>query len=172
MRASACSSMPTVQEAGFLMILSFLGRVLVFGALWVILAEGDSRAPWLGVLAAFIAAATSLYALPPRERAVSLLALPAFLSFFVRQSVRGGFQVATLALWPGHGLRPALMHLPIQLPAGKPRVFMAAVMGLMPGTICVRLDDERLFVHVLDERLPVEQEVRELELRIARLFEG
>ena len=63
-----------------------------------------------------------------------------------------------------------LLELKLALPAGVPRILMLNTLGLMPGTLGVRLDGDRLKVHVLDERLPVAAEARALEAHIARLF--
>jgi multicomponent Na+:H+ antiporter subunit E len=42
--------------------------------------------------------------------------------------------------------------------------------SLLPGTASVRLNEERLKVHVLDRQLPVMEKLRELEDRVAALF--
>lgn len=67
-------------------------------------------------------------------------------------------------------LDPDLMDMPITLPAGLPRVMLVNTLNLLPGTVCVRLDGDRLRLHVLDARQPIAEEVRELEVRITRLF--
>ncbi|MCK7498394.1 MAG: Na+/H+ antiporter subunit E [Comamonadaceae bacterium] len=78
--------------------------------------------------------------------------------------------MAAMALRPRLDLRPTVIELPLGLPPGAARVLMTSVLGLMPGTVGVRLDGERLRVHVLDERLPVAAEAGALESHIARLF--
>ena len=145
-------------------------RALLFAWLWWVLAEGRREAWWLG--AAGVAAATwaSLVLAPPGRRRLSLPGLARFLGFFLLNSLRGGAQVALLALRPGPGFRPAMLEWPLSLPAGAPRVLMLNTLGLMPGTLGVRLDGARLKLHVLDARLPVAEEVRVLEAHIARLF--
>jgi multicomponent Na+:H+ antiporter subunit E len=145
-------------------------RVLAFAALWWVLAEGRTQAWWLGLVAAAVATAASVAVLPPVRGKFRLRAAVDFFAYFLWQSVRGGAQVAAMALRRRIDLRPAMVELPLALPPGAPRVLITAAFGLMPGTVGVRLEGERLRVHVLDERLPVMQEARELEARIARLF--
>jgi multicomponent Na+:H+ antiporter subunit E len=145
-------------------------RGLGFAALWWVLAEGRTEAWWLGLAATAAATAASVAVLPPRRGAFHLPAAAGFVGYFLWQSVRGGAQVAAMALRPRLDLRPALVELPLALPPGAPRVLITAALGLMPGTVGVRLEGERLRVHVLDERLPVMEEARKLEARIARLF--
>jgi multicomponent Na+:H+ antiporter subunit E len=96
--------------------------------------------------------------------------LPAFIAFFLWNSIRGGLQVARLALRPRLDLAPMMLELSLALPPGAARVLMLNTLGLMPGTVGVRMDDARLRLHVLDARLPVAEEARKLETLIARLF--
>lgn len=75
------------------------------------------------------------------------------------------------ALWLGAcAVAAATIALDVALPPGAPRVLMLNVLGLMPGTLGVRLDGARLTLHLLDARLPVEREARALEAHVAALF--
>lgn len=145
-------------------------RGVGFAALWWVLAEGSAEAWWLGLAAVAVATAASVAVLPPRRGAFHFQAASGFVGYFLWQSVRGGAQVAAMALRPRIDLRPAMVELTLALPPGAPRVLITAALGLMPGTVGVRLDGERLKIHVLDERFPVVEEARKLEARIARLF--
>lgn len=152
------------------MTLELIGRALVLFALWWVLAEGRNDAWWPGLVAVTIATAASVIVLPLGHVSLSMRAIPAFLGYFLVQSARGGAQVAVMALRPRLDLAPAIVEIPVTLPAGAPRVLMVAVLGLMPGTVGVRIEEDCLRVHVLDARLPVARDARVLELRIARLF--
>ncbi|OGA99402.1 MAG: hypothetical protein A3E79_18425 [Burkholderiales bacterium RIFCSPHIGHO2_12_FULL_61_11] len=63
-----------------------------------------------------------------------------------------------------------MLELPLGLAPGLPRVLMAGVLGMMPGTVGVQLTGDRLRVHVLDERLPAAAEAAALQAHIARMF--
>lgn len=149
-------------------------RALLFAFLWWVLAEGRWEAWGLGAVAAVVAVAAatwaSLYLLPPSRRNFAIGGFLGFAAFFLWNSLRGGAQVAWMALRLRPGLRPALLEIELALPAGAPRVLMLNTLGLMPGTLGVRLDGDRLKLHVLDERLPVAAGARTLEAHIARLF--
>jgi multicomponent Na+:H+ antiporter subunit E len=95
-----------------------------------------------------------------------------FLGFFIRNSLTGGLQVATMALRGRSALRPALLEGPVRLPPGGVRVLLVNVMSLMPGTLSVDETDGMLRIHVLDERLPIVAEVRGLEAAIERMLGG
>jgi multicomponent Na+:H+ antiporter subunit E len=152
------------------MMRAALQRGLLFALLWWIAAEGRQDAWGAGLAAVAAATGASLVLLPPGQTGISALGLLGFLGFFVLQSAKGGTQVAMLALRPRIDLRPTVIELSLTLPPGLPRVLMAAVLGLMPGTVGVRLSGDRLRVHVLDERLSVAAETVALEAHIARMF--
>lgn len=147
-----------------------LRRALLFAFLWWVLAEGRWEAWGLGAVAVAAATWASLHLLPPSRRGFAIGGFLGFAAFFLWNSLRGGAQVAWMALRQRPGLRPALLELELALPAGAPRVLMLNTLGLMPGTLGVRLDGDRLKLHVLDERLPVAAEARTLEAHIAHLF--
>ena len=141
-----------------------------FAFLWWVLAEGRPDAWGLGLVAAVAGCVLSFRLLPPRHGGISFAGLLAFAAFFLWHSARGGLQVATLALRPRPDLAPALLELPLSLAPGAPRVLMTAAIGLMPGTLGVCLEGDRLRLHVLDERLPAAAEAQALEKCIARVF--
>lgn len=152
-------------------LISNLGwRVVLFTCLWWILAEGRFDGWLLGGIAVAFATWASVRLWPARAHRLRLFALPGFLTFFLANSVLGGWQVALMALRGRTALRPAFLDLPLNLPDGAPQILLTNLLGLMPGTVGVELADNRLRLHVLDERLPVATEARALELRIADLF--
>lgn len=153
------------------MIAAILFRGLAFALLWWVLAEGRADAWGLGVAAALAATLASLWLLPPGGRRIGALPLLRFVLFFLWNSLRGGLQVALMALRRRPGLRPAIVEISLALPPGAPRLLLLNALTLMPGTLGVRLsDDGRLRVHVLDARLPLAAEAGALEAHIARLF--
>jgi len=152
------------------MLNSVLRRGILFALLWWILAEGRSDGWVLGAIATAGAVWASLYWLPPTAGRISLAGLCAVLGYFGWNSVRGGAQVALIALRGRHALRPRILEMHLALPPGAPRILMINTLGLMPGTLGVQLDGDRLRLHVLDERMPIVAETQALEERIARLF--
>ncbi len=152
------------------MIPGLILRCLLFAVLWWVLAEGHIDDLWLGVVAVMTATWASAVLMPPVAHRLRLIKMPGFVLFFLRNSIRGGFQVAMMALRGRAALQPGVLELQLNLPEGGPRVLMTSVIGLMPGTLSVELAEDRLRVHVLDERLSLAAEVGELEARISALF--
>lgn len=152
------------------MIRAMLQRSLLFALLWWVLVEGRPDSWGLGLLAICAALWASLRQLPPGSRRLSLTGLLGYLAFFVSNSVRGGAQVAWMALRGRQALQPAILEWEMALPPGAPSVLLLNTLGLMPGTLGVELTDDRLRIHVVDERLPILAEVAVLEAHIARMF--
>lgn len=147
-----------------------LWRGALFALLWWALTDGRPGSWGVGGVALVAAVTLSLRLLPPVPTRVSRVGLVRFLVFFVSQSLRGGVQVAWFALRPRLALRPAILEIGLRLPQGISRVLLADTMTLLPGTLSVELEGERLCLHVLDETAPTEAEVRAAETRLAQML--
>lgn len=154
------------------MIRSIFLRGLAFVVLWWILAEGRLDGWLLGGVAVAAATWASIKLQPPGKQPMRLAGLFGFLRFFLWNSLRGGMQVAGMALRGRAALRPGIIELRVALPPGGGRILLVNALGLMPGTLGVDLDETNLRLHVLDDCLPVVAEARALEASIAGLFGG
>jgi multicomponent Na+:H+ antiporter subunit E len=155
-----------------MVIRSIFLRGLLFIVLWWILADGRHDGWLLGGIAVAAATWTSLKLQPPARQIIRLAGLVAFLGFFVWHSLRGGMQVAGMALRGRASLKPGIIELRVTLPPGGARILLVNAVGLMPGTLSVDLDDNNLRLHLLDDCQPVVAETRALEAAIANLFGG
>jgi multicomponent Na+:H+ antiporter subunit E len=147
---------------------TLLWRIALFAVLWLLLTEGAAGAWLVGAPAVLLAAAVSIALLPPISLAWSELLR--FGPFFLARSLQGGVDVAWRALHPALPIAPALVDYPLRLPPGLPRVVMINTISLLPGTLTVNVDEDRLTVHVLDGRKNYLTEFEILENRVARLF--
>jgi len=151
---------------------SVLGMLLVrtalLATLWWALAGGTAWA--FGAPVVLLALGSSFVLQPTRRARLRPLALVGFAGFFVRRSLRAGIDVAWRALSPHLPLVPATIEYHLRLPSGPSQVFLANTLSLLPGTLSVDLRGDTLEVHVLDERLPIEQELSAAEARVAALF--
>ena len=144
-----------------------LRRTLVLAVLWWAIAGEPA---WtFGVPAVALAAGASLW-LAPQRTPFRLLPALGFVAFFLWYSLRAGFDVARRALAPSLPLAPGVVEHRMRLPAGLGRVIFVNTVSLVPGTLSAELAGERLHVHALDTRLPVEAQLRNLEARIAAIF--
>lgn len=150
---------------------AILLRGLLFVLFWWALAEGRADSWGVGMVSIALAVAASLYFWPPGQNRISITGLLAFIGFFLVQSVLGSVQVAVIALRPRLDIAPAMLELPLSLPPGLARVALINTLNLLPGTFSMRIDRDTLYLHVLDERWPIAEKVREVEVRIARMLE-
>jgi multicomponent Na+:H+ antiporter subunit E len=154
---------------------SSLGEVfqrLLLGALfWMILTSGSLYHWGLGVLAIGVGVALSLKLLPRKNRSLKKRALLPFLGFFFFESLRGGSDVAWRALSPSLPLKPTLIDYSLDLKEDAARVFFVACASLLPGTLSVRLTEQTLRLHILNEDLPYESTLKALERHIQAMLE-
>jgi multicomponent Na+:H+ antiporter subunit E len=76
--------------------------------------------------------------------------LLAFVLFFLRESLRGGIDVAWRAMHPALRIDPCFSRHRILLPEGQPQTLMISVVSLLPGTLSADMeDDHTLLVHAL-----------------------
>ncbi len=147
-----------------------LFRGTALALVWWALAEGRADSWGVGAVSVALALAASLYLAPPGAGQVSPAGLLGFAGFFLVQSCKGGLQVAVRAFRPAMDLAPALVEVPVTLPEGIARVLLVNTLNLLPGTVSVVLEGDRLRLHVLDARLPIAEEVREAEAHIALMW--
>lgn len=147
-----------------------LQRSLMFALLWWILTEGHGDQWGVGLAGVTLAVTASLILWPPGQTCFSFPGLLAFAGYFLLQSVKGGIQVALIALHPRLNLMPTLLQLPLILPPGLARVLLVNTMNLLPGTICLRIEQDVLLLHTLNEQWPVARGVRTIETYIARML--
>lgn len=139
--------------------------------LWAVLTGGapDSWLIGMPVIVA-ISAAMARWS-PPSAHRVEWTAVPEFLWFFLRRSLVAGLDVARRTLSPVMPLAPALVTYRTQLGAGAPRVLFAGTLSLLPGSLCVSIENDSLQVHVLDAGQDVKADLGDVERRIAAIFQ-
>lgn len=147
-------------------------RLILFTAIWWMLTGGGENAWGVGIVVILAALATSLRLLPAGPRRISLRGLLTFAVFFIARSVMAGTQVALIAIRPRLDLRPVIVEMHTRLKDESERVFLASTLSLLPGTLSAGLDGAILRLHILDERMPAEEEFRAVEARVARVFCG
>lgn len=141
--------------------------MIVLMLLWFALDGLES--PLVGLVLAAAGAGLGAWLAPGESYPWRPLRLLGFFAWFVRESLRGGLDVACRALQPRLPIAPRLVEHHIGLPAGMPRTVMMSVLSLLPGTLSADLDEQgRLSVHALMPEAMAG--VAELERRVAHLF--
>ena len=141
---------------------------MLFSLVWWLLTDGATASWPVALPAILLATLVSVRLMPALSWSVSGMLL--FVPYFLWHSMRGGVDVALRAMHPRLPIAPALFDYRFRLPPGLPRVFMANIVSLLPGTLSVEIDTEILRVHVLDEAGDIAQELTLLENRLAAIF--
>lgn len=150
--------------------LRFLLRVMLFSAFWFCLSGTELKSWVVGVPIAVAAAWISIRLLPSTSYRVCLPAAAFFTGYFMRESLRGGWDVARRALSPNLPLSPGVLCFVSRLPVGTARWFFCHTISLLPGTAVVAIECDHLRVHVLQLTPQVEESLRDLERRVAKIF--
>lgn len=145
-------------------------RCILLVLLWGILTEGQSESWNVGLIAIILALISSFILFPSRSSGFSFIGLVRFLVFFLSRSLRGGIQVAMIALRPRLDLDPVVQLIHLRLPNGISRLILVITLNLLPGTLSVKISSENIHLHILDGRRSAEPEVRDAEFHIARML--
>jgi multicomponent Na+:H+ antiporter subunit E len=123
----------------------------------------------LGAFFSLIGAAAGAWLVPGEAYPWRPLRTVLFIGYFLRESVRGGLDVAWRALTPGMPIRPEFTLFELDLPSGLPKTLMVGVVSLLPGTLSVRLlETGQLEVHALTPRAA--EGLPGLQSRVKKLF--
>jgi multicomponent Na+:H+ antiporter subunit E len=145
-------------------------RIGLLSLLWFVLAEGEFRYWGLVLLAVLGGAGASLVLIPSSNLGFSVSGWARFIPYFLWQSVLGGIDVALRSIAIPVRLDPGYVEVEFRLADEPARVFVANTMSLMPGTLSVSLDGDRLRMHVLDRSMPNQDRAREVEAHVSRMF--
>ncbi len=132
------------------LIKSILFRLIIFTAIWWGFTQGHTGSWGFGVPVILISLVISLILLPPVH--FNALAFARFLPFFLLHSLLGGIDVARRVLGTKCDIDPVIQPYTLQLPEGFPRFFMLCIINLLPGTLSVRLVNDRLELHILNSQ--------------------
>jgi multicomponent Na+:H+ antiporter subunit E len=145
-------------------------RALPLALLWVLL-SGGAAASWVVGVPAVLAAALLLPAPAAQGWRLRAAGVPGFVAFFVRESWRGGVDVALRVLGPRLRVQPGLVWHRWQLPAEGPgRTLFVLCASLLPGTLVAEQRQHGALIHALDTGAAVAAELAALERAIAGLF--
>ncbi len=151
-------------------LVAFAFRSAVLFVAWWALTLGEWSGLGFGAVVSVLVAWLSLRLFPSSAFSLRPAGLILFLGYFLSRSVLAGVDVARRLLSPALPVHPGEISLQLNLPEGSPRWLLANTLSLMPGTLSVLLEGDRLTLHCLDTREPVERDVRATERRVARVF--
>ena len=150
---------------------AFAAVALGLALVWALLAGGAGGSWLIGLPAIALATAWSVrHRVEPRVRPRPV-AFARFLPYFLRESLRGGIDVARLALGRRGALRPGFAGFRMRLSDGPARRAFVTTVSLLPGTLSACIDGDTLLVHRVRGAPPGDADLRACEDRVAELFE-
>ncbi len=153
-----------------ILIKSFLLRFVIFAAGWFVLVGGRQLSD-IFFMILFIVATTviSIYTVPPGQWLIRPLEVVRFFPYFLLMALRGGWDVAHRVFFPKIPIDPDFVTIEHDRDPRKTLV-LAWVISLLPGTASSIITEDSIVVHVLDKKLPVIEEIMELQNRINKMF--
>jgi multicomponent Na+:H+ antiporter subunit E len=145
-------------------------RALLLGGLWWLITQGRAEAWLIGLPAVVLAAYASVALDRWPATGLRVVALPAFLALFLRESIRGGLDVALRTLGPRLRVEPGFRRYRLRIGHPSARVLLINCIGLLPGTLAADLDGDHAELHLLDTAVDPTPSLRQLEQAIAGLF--
>ena len=155
-----------------ILLKSFLLRFALFTVGWFVLVGGRQISDIVFVFL-FIAVTTviSIYTVPPGQWVISPLGAARFFPYFLITAIRGGWDVARRVFFRNIPIDPDFITIEHD-PDPQKTLILAWVISLLPGTASALISDESIVVHVLDKKLPVTEEIQELQNRVNQMFVG
>ncbi len=150
------------------LVKAFTFRLIIFAMLWWGLSAGKISQVLLVIFVITVSTTLSSLLIPPQK--ISVFGVLKFIPFFMRLSLLGGLDVASRAFRPSMPLKTGFINYDLGLTHPTARVIFVWVVSLLPGTASVRLAEQNLRVHVLDQDLPHSRNLKNLEQNVADLF--
>jgi multicomponent Na+:H+ antiporter subunit E len=145
--------------------------VVLFASWWLI-ANGDPALAFGGLV--FAAAATLMHAELTRGSfrwRVRPAGLVRVLLYFIVHSILASIDVARRAFARPPRLAPAIIEYPLRLTDETARIWFMNTINLLPGTLTVSLEADRLKVHVLDRRQDMHEQLMRMESAVSAVFD-
>lgn len=150
--------------------LAALSRAIGFAVVWLILVGPDTASWIIGgpfIIGAMLA---SLKLSEPRDRTLSFPSLIGFVPYFLKESLRGGLDVASRVMLPRLRVNPGNQTYRMRLQNPQARLVFIDSVSLLPGTLSADLRGDLATVHALDVDTDVVEDLTTLERRVGALF--
>ena len=142
----------------------------ILAGLWWLIVQGRADAWLVGLPAVVLATLATIHLGSQPPLRLSLAGLFVFLALFLRESFRGGIDVARRTLGPGLRIKPGFHRYRLHISHPAARVLLINCIGLLPGTLAADLEGDHADLHLLDTGVNPDPQLLQLEQAVARLF--
>ena len=148
---------------------------LILALVWALfLGEVSLRSLGVGFLLGFVVLTLFHRALGSRAYVRAVGGALRLTAYFVAELVRANLQMARLALRPRPALNQMIVAVPLRLRGEGALTLLAALTGLMPGTVTLGFSPDcgTMYVHAagLDGQAAVRRSVQAIETRLLRVL--
>ncbi len=152
------------------LIKTFLLRFVIFAAGWMVLVGGQQLGDIVFVILFLVATTViSIYTIPPGQWVLNPWGVVRFVPYFLITALRGGWDVARRVFFRNVPIDPDFITIQHD-PNPQKTLVLVWIISLLPGTASAGITEETIVVHVLDKKLPVAEEIKELQNRINQMF--
>ena len=142
----------------------------ILAGLWWLIVQGRADAWLVGLPAVALASWASIRLGGNHLPGLSPWGMVAFITLFLRESVRGGIDVARRTLGPALRIEPGFHRYRMHISHPAARVLLINCIGLLPGTLAADLDGDHAELHLLDTGVNPDPQLQQLEQAVAQLF--
>jgi multicomponent Na+:H+ antiporter subunit E len=151
-------------------LMGIVTTTVILAGLWWLIVQGRADAWLVGLPAVALASWASMHLGSKPLPRLSLTGLVVFAALFLRESVRGGIDVARRTLGPELRIKPGFHSYRLHISHPAARVLLINCIGLLPGTLAAEVDGDRAELHLLDSSDNPDPQLLRLEQAVARLF--
>jgi multicomponent Na+:H+ antiporter subunit E len=149
---------------------SIVWRLVLFSAIWVVLAGADPSSAIIAVPTVLAATWASWRLAGTPGTRLSPWGAVRFVPYFFYESIRGGLDVAARVLGPRVRVDPGFHDYRLNLSNPGARVFFVDLVSLLPGTLSADLRGAVVTIHALDRGTDMAGDLSLLERRVGALF--
>lgn len=100
----------------------------------------------------------------------SLTGITKFLSFFLTQSLLGGIDILKRSMVRQLNIHPGFLTYKTSLEAPISQSLLCASISMIPGTLCIHLDQNTLTIHTIDTTLNHQKAFQKIESLLKEAF--
>lgn len=148
--------------------LFYLKLAVMYAGLWALLSQNQGWGFGVPVIAL---ALWCSYKTRLRMPTLALQHLPAFLLFFLQRLIAGGVDVAVRTVSPKPAVSPTWADYGLRTNSSAISLSLSAIVGLLPGTLAARIDNDVMRVHLLNADRDWQTDIKKLESHIRLILQ-
>jgi multicomponent Na+:H+ antiporter subunit E len=164
----------SLRTSRFTLSIEFWIRIALFSVFWMLLTGWQPSSWGVGAVFVIMSSSLSLFLTDKQQQTKNWIINPtksiSFLFYFFEQSLRGGWDIAKLALIPQSKLSPGVITYHTDLVTESQIFTLMQILSLLPGTVSAHRQDCEITIHVLNLNAFDRTEIDDCQLRVSELL--